>query len=690
MARGSPIPSTPFGRSRLTPILVALVLGAVIMPISVGISRLEIARTYELESFDWRLRWTGRALDPSDVVVVRLDQETLARYPESGWPIPRREYATFINGVMDAGARAVALDLLFVFPDKNGIENDRALAAALGTHGERVVLGMTFAIDRSDNPELIWGNPGEGVIPYLACDAYRALEALSAPSRAGHLTVVPDLDGVTRRVPLLIECDGQQTLPLCLAAVMAFHGIPEDEIEITGSEIRVGEGPSGLRIPVDVRGCLIPSSLYRGRELGPRYSFAELMDLILDGKQELGGESLESAVGGKIVLVGMGDIVEDKKATPWSANTEGVDIHAAFIESLLNQRAARDVSFSAEVLGVYLLAATLTLFALVLPLSRGLAVWLASIIGYLAFTVVTLSFWGFILPVVSPTVGMILASAPIFYRRVISGEQWRATEERELEKARAIQRMLLPRSRPLLENVDLYGQLEECLEVAGDSYDYFLLGEGRLGISVGDVAGKGLPAAMLMSNIQGRLKAEARYLESPAAVMTAVNRACAADFEPGSYATLVYGVFRAEEKELTVCSAGHPPPLVVRADGSIRWLHAGGLPIGMLDSASYEEEIVQLGPGDAVTFYTDGITEARGPTRLFFEEKGLADALRQSAGLDAESMTKAVLRQVEDFTLEEPVSDDRTILVLKVLPDAGRTPARPSPTTSAPRPRSSG
>ncbi len=631
------------------------------------ISHSNFIRSYELESFDWRLRCCGRTLDLSDVAVVRLDNPSLDRNPEAGWPIPRKEYAAFIEGMMAAGAQVVALDLLFVFPDKNGAENDRRLAETLERYRDRVVLGMTFSIHEEDNPDYIWGTPGREIVPYVAAEEYFPLEPFTRSARAGHLTVVPDLDGIVRCLPLTIQYQGHDTPALSLAAAMAFHGIPADRFATQNGSLSAGSGASRIRIPVDDRGCLIPGALYRGHEEGPRYAFSEVMRAIEDESHMLEGASLESAFGGKIVLAGMGEIVEDRAATPWGANTEGVDIHAAFIETILTGSAAGRLPLSGEVLLVFLLAAGVGICAVHLSLTRALVVTMASVAGYLAVTVAALSLSRAILPMMGPMVGIAFSSVPILYRRVALGEKWRTAEEAEIRKATAIQQMLLPRGQPDIEGVDLHGSLMACLEVAGDSYDYFALGSDRLALSVGDVVGKGLPAAMLMSNIQGRVRTEAGHLKDPAEIMTAVNHACALVLEPTSYATMAFAVLNVPERTLTYSLAGHCLPLIVRSGGSTEWLRAGGPPIGMLGQATYGEERSVLGEGDAVVFYTDGITEAADPSGEFYDEARLEEVLRAGVGLDARAMADRVLRDVDEFTRGAPATDDRTLLIVRLI-----------------------
>ncbi|MCK4547517.1 MAG: SpoIIE family protein phosphatase [Candidatus Eisenbacteria sp.] len=642
-------------------LLLTALLAAVITLLSIQIADTTIARNLERDIADWCLHW--------DVVVVRLDADTLSRLPEYGWPIPRREYATFIDGIMQHGAKAVVLDLLFAFPDQARPGDDEELAAAFQRYPRRVVIGASYDIHSEENPELVLPSDDTSVVPFWGRPGYLPLDPFASAARVGHVTTVPDEDGVIRSMPLLIDCEHGLCPALCIAGVMAYLDIPEDEVSVVEREVRLGSGASNLRIPIDARSRLNPSSLHlniRDAEHSYSFTFEELMGAILGGDGRVNGESLESIVGGKIVVVGMGDIVDDTHSTLWAASLDGVYIHAAFIMSLFYDRLTGAVDWTQLIPLVFALAAILSFSGMMLPISRGLVVAAVAIFGYLAVAILVPSYTRIPIPIVAPALGMVMPAVSIAALHLVSGERWRSAEVRELLEARTIQRMLLPKGPPEIKGIDLYGSLDPCLEVAGDSYDYFPVGSEQIAVSIGDVAGKGLHAAILMSNIQGRLRAEVPHLWSPARVIDAVNRACSLVLDPTRYATMAFAVIDVREMRLTSCLAGHCPPLIIRNDGSTQWLRVGGPPVGMLGDVPYEEERFDLEPGDTVVFYTDGITEAVAPSGEFYEETRLERVLREHAGLDAEAMARSVLADLESFTHHSPPSDDRTLLVVKM------------------------
>lgn len=242
------------------------------------------------------------------------------------------------------------------------------------------------------------------------------------------------------------------------------------------------------------------------------------------------------------------------------------------------------------------------------------------------------------------------------------------TWNEELAKAHAIQQHLLARDRCLIANADCSAVCRQAHAVGGDFYDFLRVPDGDLGIAIGDVAGKGLGAALLMANLQATLRAEARRAPcDPSTVIANVNhqfhQAC---FEEG-YATLFYATFDPATRILRYVNAGHNPPLVRRADSRIEWLETGGAPVGMFESWPYNEGTVVLGRGDVLVAYTDGIVETQD---AFGEEWGagrLPRILEEAGGETAAQLTAWIWNAVDRFAGTAEQGDDMTVLVLRVV-----------------------
>jgi phosphoserine phosphatase RsbU/P len=235
----------------------------------------------------------------------------------------------------------------------------------------------------------------------------------------------------------------------------------------------------------------------------------------------------------------------------------------------------------------------------------------------------------------------------------------------EQADAKAIQRALLPAALPSMSGVGLAARWEPALAFGGDCYDALRLAETHLAISIADVCGKGLPAALLMSNLLASLRAFAASERSPRDVVTSVNRALCRQKDLRRFVTLFYALYDSATRVLTYTNAGHNPPLVLRRAGSCERLAIGGTVTGIFDEGTFEEGRVTLEPGDRLVLYTDGITEARSAGGDEFEDEGLLKTLERCRGLDAQSMVDAVFNDVGTFAGGR-LQDDATAVVAAI------------------------
>jgi sigma-B regulation protein RsbU (phosphoserine phosphatase) len=237
-------------------------------------------------------------------------------------------------------------------------------------------------------------------------------------------------------------------------------------------------------------------------------------------------------------------------------------------------------------------------------------------------------------------------------------------QQRELEEAGLIQRGLLPTTIPQVGGVQLAVAWQPAYGVGGDCFD--LLGFGQvLGISIADIAGKGLPAALLMSNLQAAVRAFAQETVAPSSICNSVNRLLCRNMAPGRFATFCFARIDVAGRRITFSNAGHNPPLLVRADGGVEPLSGGGMVLGVFPENTYEQAELPLKPGDRLVFYTDGITEARDTAGEEYGDERLAAAAVKHRGLDADRMKDALIEDVTRFN-NGTFEDDATLIVVGV------------------------
>ncbi len=237
-------------------------------------------------------------------------------------------------------------------------------------------------------------------------------------------------------------------------------------------------------------------------------------------------------------------------------------------------------------------------------------------------------------------------------------------QQEELKRAREIQQMLLPSTLPQLAGVQIAGAWQPAREVGGDYFDVIQLDKNRLGICMGDVAGKGITAALLMANLQASFRAFATSEASPQVVCTKLNKFLCANTAAGKFVTFFYAVLDADARTLTYENAGHSPGLLLRGNGTTETLQGGGAVLGALPDWAYQDYTAHLQPGDQLLLSTDGITEAENAQLEEFGDERLLEAARARDG-SALEVQRTIMQQVTAFCGGN-FRDDATLLVLRI------------------------
>ena len=229
-----------------------------------------------------------------------------------------------------------------------------------------------------------------------------------------------------------------------------------------------------------------------------------------------------------------------------------------------------------------------------------------------------------------------------------------------------VQERFMRQAGPTIGTLSYSARCRQMRALGGDFYDFMPLAHERLAFAIGDASGKGLAAALMISNVQSSLRTAATFIgDDGPAVLEAVNRQVHAASLDDRYATLFYGVFDGATRTLEYVNAGHNPPMVVRRDGAIFPLGAGGVPLGIFSDSTYTRETVQLNSGDLILAYTDGVIEAVNAAGEEWGVEGLSKCVGESAALCAEDIVRAVFGAVDDFSGGEQ-RDDATVAVVCV------------------------
>jgi serine phosphatase RsbU (regulator of sigma subunit) len=272
-----------------------------------------------------------------------------------------------------------------------------------------------------------------------------------------------------------------------------------------------------------------------------------------------------------------------------------------------------------------------------------------------------------LLPVLLVTYSFIGALIGLFYTmydEYIFQLQLSTRLTQEMHIARDIQQGLFPQHPPQIKGYSLAASCRPARETGGDFYDFCTFSDGRLGIVIADVSGKGMPAALLMANVRSTWRAEARDGRGPAATLSRVNRALCQDIHTGAFVTLLYAVLDPGTRQLCLSSAGHPLPLL-HNNGQVQEIEIYGLPLGLKSGVTYQEVKRTLSPGDTLLFYTDGVTEALNLSRELFGLERLATLLQKEDNCVAPPLVKHILATARAFSGRAGQADDATVVVLK-------------------------
>lgn len=238
----------------------------------------------------------------------------------------------------------------------------------------------------------------------------------------------------------------------------------------------------------------------------------------------------------------------------------------------------------------------------------------------------------------------------------------------ELEIAHNVQQRLFPQDPPPIKGLDYSALCRPARSVGGDYYDFIPLDDGGLFFTLGDVSGKGIAAAVLMASIQASIRTQVLSgVTSLATLMSNFNRAVYYFSMEDRYSTLFCGHLDPSMRRLTYVNAGQVRPLLLRSDGRMETLHKGGLPVGLMDDASYEQGEVTLATGDVILAFSDGISEATNSKGDMWEEDEIHEVLRRHASLSSVDLLTRLIAEADAFAGDAEQADDLTVVALKAV-----------------------
>lgn len=584
----------------------------------------------ELGFLDLRFQLRGSRPPHSDIVIVEIDDQSINRIGH--WPWPRSYHATLLSVVNAYHPRLILYDVLFTEVSTQP-NDDQLLAYAIQEAGN--VINSFFYHSE---------NPFHAFFPLpLFRDAAKFL---------GYVNIVPDIDGRVRRIRKSIH-PSEEGPYYHTSVVTALAGFRDQKEGLGWIE----------RIPVDPQNSFWIN--YPGKfSLFPRIPFYRIIE-----KEGANDPELRNLLQGKIVIVGEtatggGDI----RPTPFSPTYPGVGIQASAIHTLLTgdylRRFGKPVSFSI----LLLLTLLVTFFTWKNPPLVGLFAVSVLTFFYLTWNFLAFCALGWILPVSAVFLVIFGTYLLALFLQYLQARFEGELISRELALAARIQENFLPQEAPKIEGIDVGFQCRFARTVGGDLYDWVPLGPRRLGVCVGDVSGKGVPAALYMARAISELRSLARDFNSSSALLEALNNRLISEGGQGVFVTLLYLILDLDSKTIFLSNAGHEPLLFCRGRTRVsEWIRWGGAqPLGLFPDTRYPEEKLSIEEGDFVVLISDGVRELRNPRGEEFGPGGMEKALDSFPVESADQWVKRLFQAMDEFSKGNPAHDDRTVLCLRI------------------------
>lgn len=645
-----------------------------------------------------------RERQPLPVIIVDIDEHSLAE--KGQWPWPRNLIAELVDRVAETRPLAIGFDILFPEPDRYSPHrildnqpnlhpdlkkhlatlpsNDTRLATSLANAPTVLGIGALLSTEKTAStrpvtpvPVAERGGSAKASLLHFPTALQSIPELDNAARSRATLNVIPEFDGVVRRVPLVIDIGGIPTPTLTLEMLRLAVGAPFFTIHSDKRGIR-GISIDDVFVPTEPDGRIWVNFSRPDADL-----YVSAAD-ILDGKVD------PSVLEGKLVLLGSTGLgLTDAKATPVAPLMNGIEVHAHVLESIISdEHLIRPIY--ADWLELSFAFATGLLLIVVVPVlgskwaSAPLIALLTLLVAvaWLAHAELSLRIDTTFAGATNTVIFAILLIASLVetdrLRRLLQRDLdlERAAAERlegELSAARSIQLGILPSDFPAFpehKEFDLHAMLEPAKAVGGDLYDYEMLDDHHLFFIVGDVSGKGIPASLFMALTKALYKSSAmRRQIAIEEIMTEANAEISRENPAMMFVTALSGILDIRTGLVQFCNAGHDAAILLSPGKPVTTIqNTGGPPLCVLDDFEYPSDTYQLNPGDTLVLFTDGVTEALNPEKELYTSGRLETLLAdQPENIETASITETIYKDVQKFANGAEASDDVTLLVLRFL-----------------------
>lgn len=686
------------GRLSVRTVYCLIILGVVAACIFVRQIDPSFVARLRLLGFDILQQVLPRSPDPAyPVRIVDIDERSIKAF--GTWPWRRDVLARLVDQLFAAGVKVVVFDMVFPEPSAGPLDHipeavrnapdlkplldkmmqegtaDDTFARSIARHATVLgIIGSSQTVDAPPKAKAGFVTIGENVqrfVPSFAGASGNLPLFAQAAAGIGALNWFPDQDQILRRIPILVGVADRLYPSLSAEALRVYLGASTIRIRSAGDG-----GFAGNRgiTTIAIGQAVIPTD--RDGQLWLHFTRHDPRRTV-SAADVLHGNVHHSALAGRIAIIGTSAPgLLDLRATPLDPVISGVEINAQAIEQLVSGRLLVRPDYA---LGMEIVLTVIAAFLLGYMVYRwGARV--SAVVGFASICLLALgSLWAFsqgllldaVLPIMTSSAAYVFGTGYLYYEAEDERNRGRAALHRiarEMEAAAQIQRTFLPKespSGPMDHTFEVFAIMQPAKEVGGDFYDYFLIGDSKLALAIGDVSGKGVPAALFMSVSRTVLRAIAFEGGEPGAVLSKVNGILARDNTETMFVTLFYAVLDLQSGVLTFSSAGHDDALLLSRAASSESLGFMGPAVGLVDDVAYPTATRTLAPGDTLLLLTDGITEAFNADGHVFTSERVVKTLVEQPHTSASDTVRFLSDEVTRFSAGTEQSDDITCVALR-------------------------
>jgi len=615
--------------AKYTPYLVTLLVIIIVFLIS----HQRLFENYELATLDVRYNFRPKQPMHPDIVIIEIGDDSVEKIGR--WPFDREWHSSLLNILSHYKARAVFFDVIFSESssgDAGLIEASRGIDVYYPT-----VLELACAKDN--------------VMTSSRCIAPLLQDFKKVSKGVGYINTPTDIDGKMRRVPLKIDCGKSMRYAVSYLMACDYLGLEKES----------------LSVPVDDTSSMLVN--YPGKWVDS-FKHLSYIDIIMSQHMESKGESGIVDLKGlkdKICFVGLTATgTHDMKAMPLETVYAGMGVQASAFNTLVTgkfiTRAHRLVNVAILLILASFIIITCYRYRPLISLFISLGVtFLFILLAFLLFAF--LRIW---IDLFFPVIIMVTAYLYATFQRYTSERRKRMLIEKELTIAQSIQKSFLPEAVPQVEGLEIVANMLTAHHVGGDLYDFVDYKDGTLGIMIGDVSGKGVPAALFMAKAVSEFRIFSKDEKQPSKILKNLNDQVMATSTSNLFVTISHLYIDIKNKALTLAAGGHPP-LIIARKGEIKTLDAKeGLAIGMFES-DFSDEKFTLESGDLLVMYTDGVTEAVNSKKEEYEMERLTEFVKRHKDLSCKEFIDAIYKEMKNFEGKGPQHDDITVIAIRVL-----------------------